>query len=221
MNSIKESSVEDLKCALKRQAALLREIDHRVMNNLQLVSTLLLLQSRRSDGPARETLGCVLGRVNAIAAVQRQVYRTDSAELLDLAALAHDMVGQLAAAAGRRDVVVDLDLEPVIVTAPQGAPLALLINELVGNALLHAFPNARRGALHVSVRNTLDGYELAVSDDGVGRSETAPAQSELGLTIVSLLCQQLHARLDVTDAEPGVRVSIQVSTAAPALAQAS
>src|SRR5450755_2772696 len=115
MNSIKESSVEGLKGALKRQAVLLREIDHRVMNNLQLVSTLLLLQSRRSDGRARETLGCVLGRVNAIAAVQRQVYRTEAAELIDLAALVADLAGQLAAAAGRSEIAVELALEPVII----------------------------------------------------------------------------------------------------------
>ena len=203
-----------LEAALAQKDALLHEVDHRVKNNLQLIASLILLQSRRTaDEASRQALKAVLERVTAVATVHRRLFQGDPLRF-DVADFVRDLVGDLAAAAGRDDLEIRLELDEVALPAASAAAFALVINELLGNALKHAFPVGRGGRITVGLGNLGTTCVLTVADNGAGMGGRPPA---FGSTIVKLLSQQLHADLDIADAQPGVRttVTIPMSPAAP------
>ena len=209
-----DTAARALEEALARKNALLHEVDHRVKNNLQLIASLILLQSRRTaDEASRQALKAVLERVTAVATVHRRLFQGDPLRF-DVADFVRDLVGDLAAAAGRDDLEIRLELDEVALPASSAAAFALVINELLGNALKHAFPAGRAGRIAVSLANLGPACVLTVADDGAGMGGRPPG---FGLTIVRLLCQQLHAELDIADAQPGVRatVAIPMTPAAP------
>jgi two-component sensor histidine kinase len=176
--------------------SLLQDIDHRVKNNLQLIASLIQLQARRTQEPApRAALKAVLERVNAITTVHRRLFQGDI-HRFDADDFLRDLVGDLAAAAGRDDITVGLSLDPVQIPAASAAAFALIVNELVGNTLKHAFPE-RAGRVDIVLVQEGDTCVLTIADDGVGLNDAPPG---FGLTLVRLLCQQLHADLDLRTA---------------------
>jgi two-component sensor histidine kinase len=182
----------------------LHEVDHRVKNNLQLIASLILLQSRRSpDEAARAALKSALERVTAVATVHRRLFQGDPLRF-EVAKFVRDLTADLAAAAGRDDLEISLALDDVTVPSSSAAPLALVINEILGNALKHAFPEGRAGRIAISLVDQGQACVLTIADDGVGVGG-APG---FGSTIVKLLCQQLHADLSTTEAHPGTRVTL-------------
>jgi len=197
-----------LEQALERQ----REAEHRVKNTLQLISSIVMLQGRRSsDEAARQALRAVQQRVAAVSVAHRHVSWSQESEEVELAGLVREIVGDLAGSAGREGVDIDLDLESVVIPGRHGAPMALLVSEAVGNALRHAYPNGRNGRVRVALRRTDEGFELSVADEGVGLVEGA-SKTGFGLTVAQLMCQQLRARLDtrMVPGQPGVRISVSV-----------
>ncbi|MCW5760374.1 MAG: sensor histidine kinase, partial [Phenylobacterium sp.] len=187
-----------------------REVDHRVKNTLQLISSIVLLQGRRTgDEGARTALRAVQQRVAAVSVSHRHVGWVGDAEQVELAALVREIVGDLAGSAGREGVEIDLDLESVTIPGRQGAPMALLVSEAVGNALRHAYPEDRTGRVRVALRRTEAGFELSVADDGVGIPPGA-RPSGFGLTVAQLMAQQLRGKLVTDVAQPGVRLSVVV-----------
>lgn len=207
MDTHQDARIRELEAALERKSALLREIDHRVKNDLQLISSLILLQSRRAeDASARHALKTMLGRVSAVAAVHRRLFLGEDSQQFDVAPFVRDLAGDLALAAGRDDVSITLDLDSVTIPASAAAPLAMVANELMGNALKHAFPPGRGGVIAISLAKADGACVLSVSDDGQG---LGGAKKALGLTIVDLLCQQLRAVLEVVTDGPGVRAVVR------------
>lgn len=201
--------------ALEQKTALLNEVDHRVKNNLQLISSLLLLQSRRAgDEATRAALRRTLERVTAIATVHRRLFQGEAIDRFDFAEFVRDLVGDLTGAAAQPGLEVSLDLEPIEVGASQAAPLALILSELVTNALRHARPEGGPGHLHVGLARSGHSFEMVIEDDGVGRTD-ATSDPGFGLTIANLLAQQLRAEIRLEDAAPGLRarVSCPVSLA--------
>lgn len=210
------SRTRELEAALEQKTALLHEVDHRVKNNLQLISSLMLLQSRRiQDEDTRLALRGMLERVNAIATVHRRLFQNADVTRFDVAEFIRDLTGDLAGAAGRDDLQLRLDLEHVAVPASQAAPLALVVNELISNALKHAFPSGRAGAITVSTRMLDSACVLTVADDGIGLPPGPPPRN-FGMTIVQLLCQQLRANLEIANCEPGVRAVVTIPVPAEA-----
>lgn len=196
--------------ALERQAARHREVEHRVKNTLQLISSIVLLQGRRApDDGARQALRAVQQRVAAVSVAHRQVAWGDDGEQVEAAALVREIVGDLASSAGRDDVTIALDLEPAYIPGRSGAPLALVVSECVGNALRHAFPPGRPGRVEVRLRTTHGELELTVSDDGVGMAEAAATQG-FGFSVIQLMTQQLRGRLAREAAQPGLRLVVTV-----------
>ena len=202
-----------MQAALDQRTWLLNELDHRVKNNLQLISSLMLLQARHTPDPAvREALNSMLERLNAISTVHRRLFQSEDPERFDVSAFARDLVADLV----RPEVTIELELEPVSVPSSKAAPLALLISELMTNALKHAFPEpvppgGRKGRIRLKI--TRSGRELGIeiADNGVGMAGGSSAdgsQAGFGLTIVDLLSRQLQARVVREDAGPGVRVRI-------------
>ena len=206
METDQDVRIRELEAALARQDALLREVDHRVKNNLQLISSLMLLQSRRlEDEAARQALKTMLERVNAVASVHRRLLHGDDSHNFEVADFIRDLAGDLALAAGRDDVRITLDLSPVALPPSMAAPFALVLNELLGNALKHAFPG-EGGRIDIRLAKADGGCVLTVSDDGCGMGETPQA---FGLTIVGLLCRQLRSELEILPGAPGVRARVR------------
>lgn len=187
-----------------------REVDHRVKNTLQLISSLVLLQSRRAvDETTRTAMRSVLQRVAAVGVAHRHVRWEDGGERVELAALTREIVGDLAGSAGREGVEIELDLDTVEAPAPLSAPVALLVSETVANSLRHAFLGDQGGKVSVSLRRTLDGFVLSISDNGVGFAGEQPAVG-FGLTVAELMARQLQGRFQIAAAQPGVRVVVHV-----------
>jgi PAS domain S-box-containing protein len=200
----------ELTQALEQKTALLHEVDHRVKNNLQLISSLLLLQNRRvSDPNVKAAMRGMLDRVNAIATVHRRLFQSDDVERFDVSAFVRDLVADVMGSSGRDDIAFSLDLERVDVAAAKAAPLALVISELLSNCMRHAFPDGRPGKIFVGIQRTNGDFRIEITDDGVG-IESSAKSSGFGLTIIQLLCQQLKAKSETTDAEPGTRVVINL-----------
>ena len=201
-----EARTSELRQALEQKTHLLHEVDHRVKNNLQLISSLMLLQTRRSAAPdVQRELRRMQERLNAISTVHRRLFQSDDAARFDVADFLNDLAADLIGSSGRDDIVLELALEPVDVPASQAAPLALLLNELVTNALVHAFPDRRPGALRISTARRDDLCRIRVVDDGVGSRIDKPG---FGLTIVQLLARQLKAQTRFEDARPGVAAHV-------------
>lgn len=204
------SSTDNPEEALERQAARHRDVEHRVKNTLQLISSIVMLQGRRAtDDGARRALRGVQQRVAAVSVAHRHVDWIDDSEKVQLAQLIREIVGDLAGSAGRDDVAIDLDLDAVTIAGRQAAPIALLVSEAVGNALRHAYPVGRSGRVRVGLRRTADGFDLSVSDDGVGLPPGAPP-SGFGLTVAQLMAQQLRGKLTTDTTQPGLRLSVSV-----------
>jgi two-component sensor histidine kinase len=196
----------ELREALEEREVLLREVHHRVKNNLQVISSLLNMQRRSlGEGAGRDALAECQTRVQAIALIHEQLHQSrDCAQVqfrdyaLSLAANVFEAVG-----ASPRMVLLKLDVEEVTLEADEAVPCGLILNELITNALKHAFPGGRAGTVSVELRQLDDGaVRLGVSDDGVGLPAGLDVQghASLGLQLVRMLAQQLDARLDVVQA---------------------
>jgi PAS domain S-box-containing protein len=206
-----EDRTRDLQRALDQKTVLLHEVDHRVKNNLQLMSSLILLQMRRSADPAvKEALQNVLDRVTAISTVHRRLFQGEDVGRFDVADFIVDLTDDLGAGAAKRGVDVELRLHPVSVPAGRAAPVALIVNELISNALSHAFPEGRKGKVCIALEATPEGYRFEVKDDGVGIDPSAAGADGGGRYIVELLARQLKATVEWKDGDPGTHVSMAV-----------
>lgn len=195
--------------ALADRTALLHEVDHRVKNNLQLITSLLVLQTRRTlDDATRAALQSMLSRVSAIATVHRRLFQSHDLERFDVATFIRDLMGDVSS--GREEVDIRLDLERVDIAAAQAAPLALAVNELVDNAFKHGLTPGRPGRLRIQVRRLNGHYVIEVCDDGPGLPENGVFAPGFGLTITNLLAQQLRATLQFEAGEPGLRAILKL-----------
>ena len=196
-DAVGEFSEHLLNEANARNAALLHEVDHRVKNNLQLIASLLVLQSRREDDPAvREALATILGRVNAVAVVHRRLFQ-DNPLSFDVAAFLRDLVEDR----GGGQVVLRIDAEDAAVPTASAAPFAAAGNELLTNAVKHAFADGA-GSIQVTLAKENGRLRIGIADDGVGLPVNHV--DGFGLGIVRLLCRQLKAEFEMSSAYPGV-----------------
>jgi PAS domain S-box-containing protein len=209
-----EQAVKDrtaqLQSALEAQKTLLHEVDHRVKNNLQMISSLIVMQSRTIPDPAiRESLRSMLERVEALSTVHRRLYQSDDVTRFDVADFVRDLVSDVLAASGRSDIAMNLDLEPVEIKAERAAPVALMVNELVTNALKHAFNGSGANRLDVSVKPDGDIVRIEVHDNGAGING-ATGDASFGMKLINALSRQLQATVEWSNSDPGTRVAINL-----------
>ena len=198
-----------LEQALEAKTLLLHEVDHRVKNNLTMIGSLLRLQSRQIGDPTVSArLDAMLERVDALATVHRRLYQADDVTRFDIgafaASLAHDVIG----ASGRSDIVVKTTVDRIDVHSSKAAALGLIINELVTNAVKHAFGTDCAGTLKVSASTFGEHAEICIEDDGRGMSDQQKTEQCLGLTLVERLSKQVSATSAWANAEPGTRVTV-------------
>jgi PAS domain S-box-containing protein len=165
----REQANADLKTAVRAQTLLLNEVDHRVKNNLQMISSLIVMQSRNIPDPEiRKSLLSMLERVEALGAVHKRLYQSSDVSRFDLAEFSRDLARDLLNASNKPNVRLEFNLEPVEVSADRAAPIALMVNELVTNSLKHAFVEGRPGKICLTVKRIDGHFCIAIEDDGVG-----------------------------------------------------
>lgn len=205
---------EELRRSLAEKDALLREIHHRVRNNLAIVGSLLGLQSGCSDGKVAEALSAAEKRIDAMAIVHDALYLSEDFARVSL----EDCVAAVARGAfqreGRREPLrLETSVDDSTLPIEKAVACGILVHELVSNALEHAFPPGRGGCVRLEAGAQADGtIGLLVADDGVGLPEGVAPQSEdsLGFTLVRLLADQLGGRFAaVSGRDGGLGLSIR------------
>ena len=189
--------------ALEEKDALMREIHHRVKNNLQIISSLLSMQQRAlTDAPAKAALGDTRQRISALALIYRTLYQSDDIRHADAREFLTELVGQLVASeAGRGPMVVSsVEADSLYVDPDKLAPLALWLVEAISNAQKHAFAG-RGGELKVRFRVQGDTSVLEVEDDGPGAASAA--QAGVGRTLMSAFAKQLRGEAELKPAPGG------------------
>ena len=192
-----------LTASLAEKDALMREIHHRVKNNLQIISSLLSMQQRALTDPAsKAAVGDTRQRISALALIYRTLYQSDDLRYADARIFLTELVGQLVASEAGRGLVVtsSIEADSLVVDPDKLAPLALWLVEAVTNAQKHAFAG-RGGDLKVRFTVCGDTSVLEVQDDGPGVSETF--REGVGRTLMGAFAKQLRGAVEMTPAAGG------------------
>ena len=213
-----QKAVQDLiRDSLLEKEVLLKEIHHRVKNNLQIVSTLLELQSKLIVDPRDlRTFKESQDRVRAMALVHEKLYGSNSLARVDLPSYVRSLVGHLVEVYGvdRKRVDVRTEVEDISFSIDKAVPAGLIISELVTNSLKYAFPDGRAGEVRVDLRSQPEGgIRLAVWDDGQGLKPGFDYRhtKSLGLHLVNTLTRQLKGSLELEEG-PGTRFTVTVGS---------
>ncbi len=218
--SLREHAIAQVQ-AVERQELLMKEIHHRVKNNLQIVASLLNLQAARIRQPeARAEFTSARDRVRALATLHRHLYLQGEVHTIDMPAFLKELCGQLFAAMGEtagKRIQLQIEASPLQMNSDQAVPLSLIVTEAVSNAVKYAFPQGRAGTVSVRLQSDAQTAELVVEDDGVGipagRSETETGTRDgLGITLIRGFARQLGATLSVEE-NPGTRYSVRIPLA--------
>lgn len=191
----------ELRRSLEEKEVLFKELNHRVKNTLQVISSLLNLQARQTvDEAARSALGESRNRVQAMVLLHEKLNRSTAPDRVELAEYVGHLMQTLADVYGAsaRGIRLDLTSVPVVLELDRAIPAGLIINELVTNALKHGFPH-QGGTIHIRLEKVGGDLRLAVRDNGVGLPEHLLIEEtrSLGLRLVRSFTQQLGGRLGV------------------------
>jgi two-component sensor histidine kinase len=176
---------------------LIREIHHRVKNNLQVIASLLNLQSGEVMHPAdAELFERSHDRVISIALVHEQLYQNDSLSMIPFDRYLQDLVGHIRNAVQTDGITIRLDVESCSLGIDLAAPCGLIVSELITNALKHAFPRGGPGTIDVRFRLQEGYYQLEVADTGEGMTDGS--STSLGMTLIRTLAEQIGGTMDIS-----------------------
>lgn len=205
----RKGAEDQIKMALEEKETLLQEIHHRVKNNLQVISSLLSLQSRNvKDQYLIEEFKESQNRINTMAFIHENLYQSRDRARVDFAKYTKTLVQYLFNSYGADSrIKLTIDIGDILFNVDKAISCGLIINELVSNSLKHAFPKGKEGEIKVSFHpvgdedakdENPDKYELVVSDTGVGFPGNLDFQNteSLGLQLVNALTKQLRADIE-------------------------
>lgn len=208
---------ESLRTALREKEVLLREVHHRVKNNLQVVSSLLNLQARASgDEEVARAFDESQRRVQSMALIHEQLYETPDLADINFPDYIRQLAGRLFRSyrVSSNRVELHTDIADVHLGIDTAVPCGLILNELISNSLKHAFPGDREGRILVRVEKLPDGsLRMVVADDGVGLPSDIGFWSTktLGIRLVRSLVRQLDGEIEL-GGPPGAEFRIRFST---------
>ena len=194
---------EEARQSLKEKEVLLRELHHRVKNNLQLVASLLALQSRgSSDEHVTRALEESRNRIHSMAVIHESLYQSEDLTEIDVAEYIRSLAAHLLSTYGgySQGIRLTTNVADMVLSVDVAMYIGLIIHEIVSNSFKHAFPSGREGQITVDLSQADDDQiVLSVSDDGIGLSpDVEPGQtSSVGLELVVLLTQQLGGKLQI------------------------
>lgn len=199
-------ATEKIRASLHEKELLLKEIHHRVKNNLQIISSLLYLQSGSIDDPLTlMKFQDSQNRIHSMALIHERLYRSDDLAHVDFATYLHDLATSLVDTYRKQayHIALKVKADNALLDIDTAIPCGLIVNELVSNALKHAFPNGRTGQIGVEIHHQdlagTSNYQLVIWDDGVGIPQDMDYLNtpSLGLQLVSNLTRQLGGVIDL------------------------
>lgn len=200
----KAKEVEELKQRnAEQKEVMLREIHHRVKNNLAIVISLLNLQLRRNSDPElSRIIHDIEMRIRSMALIHEHLYRSENLDRIPLDNYLQALIQIIITAYPRNEINLKTSLDPVEVTIETALPLGLIVNELLTNSYKYAFPENHPGKIDIELKTTGTGLAtLMIRDNGIGLPDDFSIRSEksLGIFIVNLLIEQLDAKISVTN----------------------
>jgi two-component sensor histidine kinase len=211
-NTVITQKNEQLQHFLTEKEWLLKEIHHRVKNNLQIVMSLLNSQSAYIDNePALTAIHDSQHRVHAMSLIHQKLYGTDNVSTIDMQSYIRELASYLRDSfdTGQR-IRFEFDIAPLELDVSQSVPLGLILNEAITNSIKYAFPDKRDGVIAISLSNTaLHHYLLRISDNGVGMPSPTGSKKKgsLGMSLMAGLAQDLEGDLAV-DNSNGTTIKI-------------
>jgi len=219
-------SRDRLEALAAQQSVLLREVNHRVANSLQLITSLVELQARKvTDPAARQMLRQAAERVEAVTMVHRRLYTSDNVEFVEmddyLAGLVEEMQRATLAAESTEQGEqprIELTADPIRVETDKAVPIGLIVNELVTNALKYAYPREQPGQVRVKLQRGAaqagEALRLVIEDDGIGypQADATPKGSGLGSLIVGSMAHSLRATVHLDRAHRGTRFVVSLAS---------
>lgn len=197
----------ELQAALEAKTLLLHEVDHRVKNNLTMIGSLLRLQARSLPDPQLKiTLDSMLERVDALATVHRRLYQSGDITRFDVGGLTETLAADVMGSTGRDNIETSVEVETVLVPSSHASAIGLIINELLTNAIKHAYSDGRPGRLAIRAKALGDRGMIIIEDDGPGRVESGTPG--LGRNLIARLSRQVGAVTEWTSADPGTRATV-------------
>jgi len=195
---------------LAQQELLMREVDHRVQNSLQMVSSYLMFQAREvGPGEVADRLAEAQARLAAVGLVHRRLYRADHPEMIDLGEYLGDLIDDLRTALGSEwGTMLHAQLASISIATERAVPIGLVMTELIINSCKYAYDGAP-GPIHLTLERLGERFRFTLADRGRGAAPGAPAQgSGFGSRVIAATVQRLSATLEQSDNNPGLRVAL-------------
>ncbi|MGE0046356.1 MAG: sensor histidine kinase [Hyphomonadaceae bacterium] len=209
-NEAAEAAVRE---ARDRAEWLLREVNHRCANSLQLVGSLVSMQATHVKDPtARQALLETVSRINAVGQVHRRLYSTDDVRTVEMQPYLQNLIDELgqALSAEGRGHAIKLDADPSIrIPTDRAISLGVIVSELITNAMKYAYRDGETGEVRVTLKAAgADDVTLTVADDGVGIGAEKSGAKGLGMRIIAAMSDALKGVVDMGGAEKGARVAV-------------
>ncbi len=191
-----------IKASLAEKEILFKEINHRVKNNLQIISSLLSLQGHDIQDPlVLQYFKKSQDRIKAMALVHEKLYQSEDLARIDFGDYLRTLTEDLHSSygIGAQNIGLNIEVESMLLGVDAAIPCGLIVNELISNSLKHAFPDNRPGLITVQAHSFNGNHTMVVKDDGVGLPQDLDIRSakSLGLTIINALSGQLGAAVEI------------------------
>ena len=202
-------SDERLRASLAEKETLLREVHHRVKNNLQSLLALIQLEKRRqTDAGVLDRLNALHGRIQVMASIHKSLYTSHTVSHVEIGSQLSVLCENIRSISPRPDLVsVHVSSDSLRCDLDMAIPLGVLVHEIVTNSVKHAFPENRPGRIDLLLRRAGDTVRLIVKDNGIGDASTG--QDGIGKQLIQGLSQQLHGRLSISNLN-GTTVTVEM-----------
>jgi two-component sensor histidine kinase/HAMP domain-containing protein len=214
--TMRKQAEQNIKKDLEEKKILLRELYHRTKNNMQVISSMLLIQSRNSDNEyVKDSFKETVNKIDAMALVHQKLYQSKDLSQINLSEYIEESLKLMMESYGKRSekITLELELEDIFILIDSAIPLGLVLNELISNIIKYAFPNFRKGQISLRLYKNKDGtINIHLEDNGVGVPVDFDPRSTntIGLeTIFALVEYQLNGKLTYK-IDNGLKWHIQV-----------
>lgn len=197
-----------LEKALRERELMLKEIHHRVKNNLQIINSLLYLQASTSDDPnVRDALEKGQNRIHSMALVHEELYHSDDLERIDIIGYTEKLCQNLENIDLNEGTTIQVQSNTQVILLPitYSVPIGIILNELITNAIKYAYPPGSGGSIVVTIHQEVDTISISVEDEGIGipQNQEYHTRKTLGLSLAENLTEQLHGSFRVRNKKRG------------------